>query len=141
MHTLITMKMNSRKITCHVCLILHYVIDYNRIITQWFSVIFCRSLSFQASLNKMIPSNLKSKLLINIRCAEQFAYEKNVLIIFYSIRQTMKNCLRWKMPFSVMTVKVRFVRKYWCFGHNFKQKNIFLPWNWKFDFWQFSRLP
>ena len=34
-----------------------------------------------------------------------------------------------------------FVRRYWCFYDNFKQMNIFLPWNWKFEFWWFLRLP
>ena len=32
-------------------------------------------------------------------------------------------------------VKVCFCQKIWCFCHNFKQTNIFLPWNWKFKFW------
>ena len=40
-----------------------------------------------------------------------------------------------------MTVKVRFVRKYWCFGHNFKQKNIFLPETENLTFGNFQGYP
>ena len=38
-------------------------------------------------------------------------------------------------------VKVHFCQKALCFCHNSKRTNIFLPWNWKFEFWQFLSLP
>ena len=59
-----------------------------------------------------------------------------ILYIFNYNASCMFLFSTWTYICHLMSLlNVLFFRKYWFFCHNSKQTNIFLPRNWKFEFW------